>query len=62
MTRLYLPKMAPHSFTNLLAADLLDAQAAIDWAVDQQSVIAKRITDWAGTYSTGIAVEDARKA
>jgi hypothetical protein len=46
----------------MLAADLLDAQAAIDWAVDQQPKLAKRITDWAGSYSTRMAVEDGRKA
>jgi hypothetical protein len=44
------------------AADLLKAQAAIDWAVDQQPKLAKRITDWAGSYSTRIAVEGGRKA
>jgi hypothetical protein len=42
--------------------DLLDAQAAIDWAIDQQPRLAKRITDWAGSYSTRIAVEGGRKA
>jgi hypothetical protein len=44
------------------ATDLLDAQAAIDWAVDQQPKLAKRITDWAGSYSTRIAIEGGRKA
>jgi hypothetical protein len=44
------------------AADLLDAYAAIDWAVNQQPKLAKRITDWAGSYSTRIAVEGGRKA
>ena len=44
------------------AADLLEAQAAIDWAVDQQPKLAKRITDWAGSYSTRISVESVRKA
>ena len=44
------------------AADLLEAQAAIDWAVDQQPKLAKRIIDWAGSYSTRNAVEGGRKA
>jgi hypothetical protein len=44
------------------AADLLDAQAAIDWAVDQQATLEKRIANWAGSYSTRIAVENGRKA
>jgi hypothetical protein len=43
-------------------ADFLDAQAAIDWAGDQQPKLAKRIADWAGSYSIRIAVEGGRKA
>jgi hypothetical protein len=42
--------------------DLLDAQAAIDWAVDQQPTLEKRIANWAGSYSTRIVVENGRKA
>jgi hypothetical protein len=30
------------------AADLIDAQAAIDWAIDQQPKLAKRIGSKAG--------------
>jgi hypothetical protein len=45
-------------------ADLVDAQAAIDWAVDQQPKLAKRIADWAGwySYSTRTAVDGGTKA
>jgi hypothetical protein len=44
------------------AADLLDAQAAIDWAVDQQPRLEKRIAEWTDSYSTHMAVENGRKA
>jgi hypothetical protein len=45
-----------------MGADLLDAQAAIDWAVEQMPRLQKRIEDWADSYSTRIAVEDGKKA
>ena len=45
-----------------MRADLLDAQAAIDWAVAQLPALQKRIEDWANLYSTRIAVEGRRKA
>ena len=42
--------------------DLLDAQAAVDWAVAQLPMLQTRIAAWAGSYSTRIAVEKGRKA
>ena len=45
-----------------MRADLLDAQAAIDWAVEQIPMLKKRIGDWADSYSTRIAIEDGKKA
>jgi hypothetical protein len=45
-----------------MRTDLLDAQAAVDWAVEQMPMLQKRIEDWADSYSTRIAVEDDKKA
>src|SRR5271165_5668451 len=45
-----------------MRADLLDAQAAIYWAVEQMPKLQERIEDWTDSYSTRIAVEDGKKA
>lgn len=42
--------------------DLRDAQAAIDWAVDQMPTLQRRIADWADSYSTRMSIENGKKA
>jgi hypothetical protein len=45
-----------------MRTDLLNAQAAIDWAVELMPILQKRIEDWADAYSTRIAVDNGKKA
>ena len=42
--------------------DLLDAQTAVDWAVEQMSTLRRRISDWADSYTTRMAIENGKKA
>jgi hypothetical protein len=42
--------------------DLRDAQTAVDWAVEQMPKLQRRITDWADSYATRMAVENGKKA
>jgi hypothetical protein len=44
------------------SADLLDAQAAIEWAAQQLPMLQNRIERWANSYTARIAIEGGRKA
>src|SRR6516165_9030449 len=46
----------------MVAVDLFDAQAAIEWATRQLVVLQDRIDRWANSYTTRIAIEGGRKA